>query len=343
MTVSLDPAEVELSLRPKENVGEHPGFVPYADPETRFVDMAYTGSARLHLPQQVDASAMVASLDLMPAPGAVPTRSYSTGAALPADQLVVTALGDGWYDVVMPADDGVNGPYARLSFAGITPATGVGAGITFIDPLSYQYRFTGTVPGFLQYAVPQLVATAALGCPAGASTPCVTATVVAGSDLSLPVPSGSRLRALGLGDPQSPFVWTSLQTRDAHGGVSAEFEHRTQLGPEGLTVTLPAGLAAGRYHLEVLLGVPSRLPGAGTTNPSELSVTSFDIEVTAAPVTAAPVTPSQNQGLRSETGWVEPAAGTDVSPVVVLGGGMVVAAGLATAAVLRPGRRAAGE
>ena len=55
---------------------------------------------------------------------------------------------------------------------------------------------------------------------------------------------------------------------------------------------------------------------------------------------AAPVL---NRGLVSETGWTDLAAPRSPSPLVVLGGGAVLVAGLGAAVVLRPRRRPAEE
>ena len=76
---------------------------------------------------------------------------------------------------------------------------------------------------------------------------------------------------------------------------------------------------------------------------------SMTLDVTAAPAAVAPVValpgqpavaPVLNQGLASNTGWTEPAAG-DSTALVALGGTAVLAAGLGAAVVLRPRRRPA--
>jgi hypothetical protein len=334
LTLPLDPAAVELSLLARENLGDFPFRSPVtAGTGVSLVEMNYGGSARLRLPAQVDGSAMVATLELAPAADALPTRTYSTDAAAPADQIVMTDLGDGWYDVVMPADDGTNGPFARLVFTGISPSAAAGPDVTFVDPLTYRYRFMGSMPGFLQYAVPQLVATAQVPCH-GSSDSCLAGSVAAGSAVSLPVPPASRLRALGLGDPQAPFSAVSVYGLDANGNPSEQRAlTEDSLDADGRVVTIPQDTPAGRYRIFVSMGVPMPISGVQSEYPTELSVTSLDIQVT----------PALNAGLRSNTGWVEPVTDTGVSPLVFLGAGMVVVAGLTTAVVLRPRRRAAGK
>lgn len=334
VAVSVDSSHVELSLWPKENFAPLPGVVPQ-DPATHGgarhpLDITFGGSTvRLYLPPQVDGSAMTVELALAPTEDpATGTRAYTTDAAAPADQLVVNDLGGGWYEVVMPTDDGVSGPYGRLSFSGIRPAAGVGPEVVVIDPLVYSLHFTAPTGGLLQYAVPQLVARPVQPCEVQAATDC--ATVPAGGQLDLTVPAGSSLRALGLGEYEPPFRSTSLEVLDANGQPTGEVVAvDVRADAAGHHVVVPADTRPGRYRLSTLLGVPSTLPGDDLSVPAQMSVTTMPIRVT----------PSLNAGLRSDTGWVEAAPETGGNwSLVGLGGAMVLASAGVGAAVVRSRR-----
>lgn len=111
------------------------------------------------------------------------------------------------------------------------------------------------------------------------------------------------------------------------------------LTPSGAEVTLPADTEAGTYQLMVLEGIDAA--GPSSTVLLTLEVAAANVVAAAADEPAA--APVLNRGLVSATGWTDPAAPGGTSPLVALGGGAVLVAGLGAAVVLRPRRRPAGD
>jgi hypothetical protein len=107
-----------------------------------------------------------------------------------------------------------------------------------------------------------------------------------------------------------------------------------------ISVTLPAELAAGDYMLSIVEG--GTAVGFSATY-SMLTVPAAPVPVVEPASVPAPApAPAQNAGLQSDTGWIEPAADADgTSPLVLLGGGAVLAATVGALVVLRPRRRGA--
>jgi hypothetical protein len=91
--------------------------------------------------------------------------------------------------------------------------------------------------------------------------------------------------------------------------------------PYGATLTVPATVAAGSYALTVT--------EAGASGGASMTMLVLDVRAAQ----------TLNAGLRSNTGWVEPQiTGSTGSPLVAVGVGLMLIAGLGTVAVLQ-GRR----
>jgi hypothetical protein len=318
-TIPLDPAQVELGLHPHENLGrttlENPP--PSGGTVTR-MHHQWSASSRLVLPTEISGSAMVVSLELSLAEGAPPTRTYSSASSVPADLLVVNDLGGGVYEVVMPAYDPSNGPYGRLVFADLTSAAG--PEFPYVGPLAYQLVFVGS-GGIIQYHTPELIAVVDNVCATSSAARC---SVAAGRTFRLTISPSSRLRTLSLGGLDSSSF--SLQALDANGaptGVPVVGAAFTVENPTGdlAKVTLGTGLRPGAYRLTVVdLG---QVDG-GLFPQYRAAVVGINLQV-------------NNPGLRSNTGWGEneETAPARISPLVPIGAGMVLVAGIGAAVVLR--------
>ncbi|HEX2073380.1 MAG TPA: hypothetical protein VHF92_06315 [Geodermatophilus sp.] len=293
--------------------------LPRSEDGTYRLPLGYEGVVRLDLPPLVRVDELKVSLELAPSVGAPATRTYQSQSTVPADLLVVTDRGNGEYDVEIPADDGVNGPIALMTFWGL--AAGADADVVPLEPVTYHFQATGSFPTFMGSLRPQLVVEARMPSTGPG------ATVPAGSTLAMTVPADSQLRALGLGDPTLPFQWGSVRELDGEGNPTGPIAWVPDVDAtgDGVTVTVPQTAAAGRYGFTLSLGVAA--PDAPDVA-AALSVTVVPFEVT----------PALNPGLRSNTGWDQTDAG--VSPLVGIGAGMVLAAGVITVAALRPKRRA---
>lgn len=319
VVIPMDPAEVELSLRPHETIGrttlENP---PPADSTVTRMHHQWGATSRLVLPTEISAAAMVVSLELSPSDGAPPTRTYASDSAVPADQLTVNDLGGGVYEVVMPAFDPTNGAYGRLVFANLSSVAG--AGFTYVDPLAYQLLFSGSGT-IIQYHTPELIAVVDDLCAASAGGRCA---VSAGRSFSLTVSPSSRLRTLSLGGMDSSSY--SLQALDANGAPTGAPVAGADFQVEGLSgdlarVSLGAGLRPGAYRLTVVdLG---QVDG-GLFPQYRAAVVRVDLQV-------------GNSGLRSNTGWGEDeaTAPAGTSPLVPIGAGMILVAGVGASLLLR--------
>lgn len=327
-TIALDPAQVELSLRPHENVGRIDLVSPSstAPGTVTVMDHVWGGTSELVLPPEMSGSGLVVSLELSPASGAPPTRTYASNSSVPADQLTLTDLGGGRYEVDMPAYDAANGEWGRLVFAGLT--TTAGAGFTYVDPLAYQLHFVGS-GGIRQHHTPELIAVVPNLCAGSAGARCA---VPSGKPFSLTVSPTSRLRTLSLGGLDTSTY--AVQALDANGAptgapvtpANAALEVEVT-SADHVKITLGTSLRAGAYRLTVVDGAEVH----GGLFPSyRAAIVRMDLRV-------------GNLGLRSNTGWTEPVeeSSTGTSPLVGIGAGMVLTAGVGGALVLRPRRKTA--
>jgi hypothetical protein len=317
--VPLDPSAVHLTVYPT-----------YGDPATAdsrlggvpsriaFDMVAYGGTLTFTLPAAVAAGpAFRVDLGLSVSDSAAPTRTYSTTSSVPADVLVVNDLGSKRYEVELPADDGVNGDYGFFLIYGLVPAPGVtGATLTTVSGVS----FTGaSVFSKLAFTAAPAVVNLPLGAVAenysclSDHTACPVTSVKAGASIDVTLPSSSRLIPLGLTDLRRSTVtlWPTA------GGELIELSGTIAADGGSVAIDLPRGLTAQKY----LLGVEA----VGATG-NLLVVAPVVLDLAA-----------YNSGLRSNTGWgeTEATAPADTSPLVPLGAGMILVAGVGTAVVLR--------
>ena len=329
VTIPLDPPATEVSLRPRENVGMLPiqSPPPQGAPTVSVVDHWWGGQADISLPRVIDTSRMVVRLELSPTLGGSVTRTYASDAALPADQLVVTDAGRTRFVVDMPAFDPSNDAFGTLVLAGLDDT----AGVTFVDPVKYYFRFVGS-GSQIHYLAPELVAVSQVPCAVG--TRCPATSVKARSPFTLTVPHTSKLRGLALGDLARMSL--AFQAIDANGQptgaapiVMSSYSPGVAVTNSDIAqVTLPAGTPSGAYRLTIVDGSAFSVLG-GHVN--RIGITTVELQVEPA-----------NGGLRSDTAWGETEEEpTGSAPLVGIGAGMIVVAGVGAAAVLRPRRRTA--
>lgn len=320
-TVTLAPADINLSLVPDQVTGFQPLASGIYGGGFERVPVAYGGSVTFQLPPQLTSvpPALAVSLELALADGGAPTRTYRSDSAVPADQLALTDLGSGQYRVDLPADDGANGPVADLSLSPLVPT--VGPGTSLLDPAPWSLEFSAGAPTAVTLTS-QLFATSFLGCtaPSPEWEGCPTAATVApGRTIEVSLPTTSTLVALGFPDlGRSAFSVTPYDSRLSD-GMWLELAAVVSADARTATVTVPADLLPGRYHLN---------SGVGDSTGRLFSVTWANVDV---------VAPAVNPGLRSETGGDSQGA-----PVAVLAltGAAAVAGGVAVRSRQRAGAQA---
>jgi hypothetical protein len=354
-SISLKPPEAVIFLGAVENEGHIDPADPDTVPPYTNVMVEWGGTAELQLPPMVDGSSMVVSLMLAPTEDDDPTREYSTENVAP-DDLVVTDLGSQRYSVQLPADDTINGPIGWLMFDGLES----GAGVTVL-PLMYQLEFTGT--GVLaQQLTTQPLVMPLTDC--GWMSACPPYQVEPGSVLELHVPWDSVLRGLDVGTFQTVSALLMPYDEDGYlveegiitlseaaiastaslaepvpdlpAEVAATF---AELDDDAVALTQAGGQVTSPAPYTALITLPDDLPVGlyslalieGRTAADPVSVTYLELEVPA---------PATNAGLLSHTGWVDETPASGTSPLVPLGIGLVLAAGVVGVVAHRSGRGA---
>jgi hypothetical protein len=279
------------------------------------VPVAYGGSVTITLPAPYTVTGVPAAyLALAPTAelarawfetGA--TRSYANPSGIPADQLDITDLGGNTFRVDMPADDGTNGPFAKLAFTNLGSSNGAFASVPY-----FLFELSAGGPAAVTLSTQVFAAASDLcrGCEAGV--------VSAGSAFDLQAPPTALLDVLGVPDlSHSAFSLQALDVDYVPTGDHAPLAATLSADARTATLAVPAGTTPGTYRLVAV---------AGNGSGSVISQTSLQIVVAAA-----------NAGLRSNTGWGEHGGTTDdgLSPLVPVGAGMVLVAGLGAALVLR--------
>jgi hypothetical protein len=337
VVISLAPTEVGLISYPAENHGgmpTDPMTGPTGDaPEP--VVVQYGETLTVDLAAELDpsnAEVEIAFADDADADG-VPDRTYSTVST--TDPLVVTVVNDNDLQIVLPTDDGVNGPLATLS---ISPLDAVlGPEFILVDPtIAYELDLSSTTPTATTLH-PGLVAIAQVPCSLISATPCPIA-VTAGATLTLDLTADSVLRDLGLTDLTG--VQVALQSMDDLTAPPVLLD--VEVSGSTATAILPTELAAGPYAL--VLGQPM-------TSGLSIVVAELDLAARAVgPPAAAPTTPTTpvapavvNAGLRSDTGVEAVQTRSAGTVMIAAGAGMVIVAGVAGVALARSRRRPAAE
>jgi hypothetical protein len=321
-TIQLDDPEIEMTLWNTANRGVLPLASPYPMQQTvTDAQLAWGGGLTFQLPQHVHAgSGLTARLDLFPDASTNPTRTYSTSAAVPADQLTLADLGGGSYRVDMPADDGINGPLGSFVLDGLTIDGATAA--TFTPSFAMNMTLSAAGPSSLDVPM-QLLGWSGVPCVSGCPVP----SVPAGGRLDVTLPQSSALITVGLPDLSHSAV--AMQQVDSLGRVldrtaSGWTPPITQLAASlsadarTVSVSVPAGTAAGSYGITV-----TATDGTDTF----ITFNSVHINVVAAEV---------NPGLRSETGGDDD---TSSLPLLALTG--VAGAAAVGGVALQSRRRAA--
>ena len=336
-TIPLDPPGVELYVHSTQNYGSVLAVSPVSVGALTPIASGYGGSVTFTVPPELTFPGALpeVALELSPTADDGATKTYDSTSAIPADQLTVTDLGAGTFEVDIPTDNGIDGDVGTLYFADLGPdAAVVGSGIMRGGPPMFILDLAAgvTAPVNLDF---QLVADAFLSCWDN----CPDATRVApGSFIDVTLPPTSRLSA-GLGITDFSASAFSLIEYDSAGNLTGRsVALSAAISPDGMTaaINLPANLPGEFYDLEVVLA-----DGSGDI----VSVVLVDLDVAAAPADS-PETPAQNVGLRSNTGWVDgghDASSTGAAPLIAVGAAMALAGGVGAGAVLRTRRRVAIE
>jgi hypothetical protein len=310
---ALAPPEIAATFGAESVVGTaHSG--------TGEVDVQYGGTVVVRLPALVDASAAVVSLGVLAEDPEADPHVYSTDPAA-VDPLAVADLGGNEFAVTLPADDGVHGPEAFLTFDGLA---GTDPGIADVYPLDYHLAFTGTGTSTVTLE-PSVGLFSAASCAIGDST-CPGTEVQAGASFDLTVPASSLLRTLDFGRLDTAQL--GLVREDDDWETAEEYDSAENAGlltrhdASSATVNLPADMGLGRYYGAVVEGDP--FDGG-------YAMTAFEIDVAPVPL---------NAGLHSDTGWVEDVREASAgSTKAVAGIAMLVVAGLITVVAVAPRRR----
>jgi hypothetical protein len=329
VTIPLDPGYVELSLRPS-NSGALQTYSPLtADPYATPVAVGFGSTVTFTVPAELASSDATLDVSItVDDPADVPDGSNNAVYSRVVDDplveqpLVVADLGGGTFEVTMPADDGVHGPEAILHLGALEPTVGT-PGTVFIDPAHWRLALTSGGPASATLTS-QVVAVA---CPpdSGQSGCPTTATKVPwGSELQFSLPTGSKLTQLGVTDFRAMAHPTFTRRQDVTVWPTNQGTRWSFLASaDGRTATLHMSgvvLPPGSYLVTIAIGdtIPPATPGL-------VAHVAVPIEIVAA----------DNAGLRSNTDWNEVREDDGTSPLVPLGAGMVLVAGVGSVAVLR--------
>ncbi|MCZ2819620.1 hypothetical protein O2V63_04670 [Modestobacter sp. VKM Ac-2977] len=294
-TTTLAPEAVDLVVDQPQNFGEmRAGVQGHHSPGVlEMIPVAWGGTVTFALPPLLAPTGpgLEASLYSKADHMSLETRTYSTDPAVSADPLVVTDLGGSTYRVDLPADDGVNGPAARLSLTNLAPTPGSWS--TLLGTPSWELEFSAGAPAAVTLTS-VTSATSVLGCSTTASPTCTVVPVTAGTAMDVVLPASSRVTELGIPDlGVSDFSLEDLPGSDLIAQARIQLDPTLSADRRTATMTIPATTKPGRYQLRSVAG-----GGVGQV----LSTTFSVVEV---------VAPAVNPGLRSETGG-------DTGPSVLL-------------------------
>jgi hypothetical protein len=315
--ITLDSGEIYHGWGLSEMSSPRPVSTQDSSEESHAVPLAWGAAVTITVPPQyVDNGGVRATLDLGPtAEPSATTITYDSQSSTPATVLPLTPLGSNRYRIVMPADDGVNGPAGWLQMTGFDIRDGID--IQPGERTRYLLAFSAGGPAAVALA-PQFLAYGYVpSVHYGVLPPSMT--VSPRRSFQATLPATARLSRLGIPDLGTSVY--SLRLLDANGMPTATVVALTpalSADKRTATLTVPAGIAAGTYEFETVMG-----DGADGVWASMKAA----IEVKAG-----------NFGLRSNTGWGETdesPADTGLSPLVPLGAGMVLTAGLGAAALAR--------
>ena len=306
VTITLDADGTVLSVHSAYFGLATVDHTPGLGVATGVIPVVYTGTLTASLPAAIEAGpSFRVELGLTPTMNGAATRTYATDSGVPADVLTVNDLGGEKYEIELPADDTINGDFGFVRFSGLVPVAG-SSGVT-ANPVAGALLTFGTAPSNVDLPLGVIATDERCVAP---GPPCPDLTAKAGDTIALVLPSSSRLTALGF----SSLSTNSLRMQPLIGGAIVPLSGSVSADGRTLTATVPNNIV-GKVSLALEV-----VDATGT-----LFLASWHVlDVT-------------NSGLASNTGWGENhetlPAGT--SPLVPLGAGMVLVAGLGTAVVLR--------
>ncbi len=344
VVIPLAPTQVVLIPTPE---GGAVPLDPTADPfagAPRPVVVQYGETLTVDLPDELDPTEAVVEIAFTnDADGdRVPDQTYSSAST--TDPLDVTVVDGNDLEIVLPADDTVNGPLATLAIAPLD--TALGAEFTVVPSLEYELDFSAPAPTGT-VLLPELVALAQVPCDLDSTTRCPVA-VTASTTLTLDLTANSALRDLGLDDLTG--IEVALQSVEEPTATPVLLD--TEVSGSTATTTLPAGLAEGTYAL--VLGQPitsglsivvAELAVSAPAEPEEPQ-DETPVEIPVETPAAAPSTQAvADRGLRSNTGVTAPVteATSAGSVAVPAGAGLLLLAGAGGVAVARGRRRPAAD
>ena len=305
VTITVDPDATQIQIHPTYGNAATADHLPGYGTGISVVPVMYGGTLTVSLPAAVQAGpSFRVQLGLQPTSGGSTTRTYATDSGVPADVLVVNDLGSKRYEVELPADDGINGDFGFVVLTGLVPAPGA-SGITTDGRAGTPLAF-GAAPTNVDLPLGVVVDDSRCIDP----SLCTPIRVAPGGSLSLTLPSSSRLTPLGF----TSLATNSVRLQPTTGGAIVPLSGSVSADGRTLTATVPSTMA-GTAHLTLEI-----VDATGT----QFASVWYIVDVT-------------NTGLMSNTGWGEneEAAPTGTSPLVPIGAGMVLVAGLGTAVVLR--------
>lgn len=334
VTIPLDPGVVELSFAAQQNVGTLPVAIPVRHGTFHAAPARYGGTVIVTVPpQKADSGQLDATLALEN--GDDPqSRTYSTDPRAPADdRLAVTALGGGRYRVQLPADDGVNGPVARLLVMG--PQLRPGIDVVPLDPVGFVLDLSATGPASVQLTYQAV----AMGCPpgqtyAGGCGPIDRLTP--GDPILVTLPPASRLRQVGLtGLANSAFALQSNGPEFPSQLPATQLSAKVSADGATATMTVPDGMKPGAYQFTAV---------AGDKSGELITITGFRVDVVAAATSSAtpstgaspsgtPPSSSTSQGAAPAGGGNDTGGTNRTGLWVALGSVFVLAAGSVVAVV----------
>jgi hypothetical protein len=326
VTIPLDPDQIWRHAMPLNGATAAPTSFPVTWPSGSNA-VQYSGSITVTVPPEYTPGTPVAELHFYPAGGGGFVRSYSSASAVPADQLTLTDLGSNQYRVDLPVDDGTHACCQMGSFAlyGFTSSVPGDAGLTYMNSLGHTLDFSGGGPASVPLESWLWVDSGK--CADYTSGSCAITTVTEGTQLQITLPASSSLTAYGIADLSSSTFYqvesdrygtlTWAHSRVLTAAISADGRNAT--------LTIPAGDFPDLYAIQVVPRPSSRLVATASLLVQEM--------------------PAANAGLRSNTGWGESEgpSGSGSAPLVVLGGGMMLVAGVTAAVAVRRRRVATAE
>jgi hypothetical protein len=299
-TLTLDPAYVEVGASPVENGASRAVAVPVAKEVFHRVPVRSAGSVTVTVPPELtDTGHVGASVEVRSAAGAW-RKTYRSNSKDPSARLGFTPLGNGRYRVQLPTDS-IGGDRGYLNLGGFVVRGGVG--VTLLDPWGFSLEFSAAAPQSVALTQ-QFFAQAYQGASGGAlSAP--SASVAAGSALTITLPAGSRFSALGIRDLRTSAAALQVLGTGSLPPATPPLTPPITPGVDARSISLavPADLTPGRYLLTVVMG-----DGTGQFTATEMDVVQ---------VTPAVAARSSDAAMTTEAAATSAASATSSAAAVV--------------------------